>query len=148
MKAHGFKSRCRCFTLHEMLAVVTLLGLLAGFTVRGIFRHAASPTETLRKFASIDAESRLLARESGPLRLRTEPDSRRVIITANGSDKAYPLDHAIRLQADGSEISQIRFTRHGQSQDYSIEVQGAATKTLNVAGLTGWTWTERKADAR
>lgn len=135
------KRRPHSFTLLELLAVVTLLGLLAGYTMRGLLLQPVSATQTLRRLAAIDAEARLLARQHGPLSLTFEPgeDGNTTVMTLSRKDleRSYALDALIEFEGVEPLVGTLRFDRHGQSVDYSAKIDNGS-RTLHVAGLTGW----------
>lgn len=133
----------RSFTLLELLAVVTLLGLLAGYTMRGLLLQPVSATQTLRRLAAIDAEARLLTRQHGPLGLNFESgeDGNSTVMTLSrvGLEHSYTLDALIGFQSEEPLADTLGFDRHGQSVDYTATI-GNGSRTLHVAGLTGWSW--------
>jgi len=133
----------RNFTLLEVMLVVTLLGLLAGYALRGVLSSSASPKHVLRQLASIDAEARLMARQHGPVVLTVEHNehdlSSAVILDANDKQRRYDIGVLIDVARSTESFTQINIDRHGQSDDYQVTV-GDAPHVLHIAGLTGWSW--------
>ena len=128
------------FTLLEVLLVVTLLGLLAGFVLRGVFGNSDSPKQILRRFASVDAEARLVARERGPVELVSKTDSADLSLTEGDIDRRFEFGAEILIVIDQERVDRIQFDRHGQSPGYTVTVEGAQTPVLHVSGQTGWSW--------
>ena len=137
------KRALRSFTLLEVMLVVTLLGLLAGYALRGVLTLSASPKHALRQLASIDAEARLMARQHGPVVLTIEHNehdlSTAVILGVNETQRRYDIGAPIVVTGHAEAFTQINIDRHGQSDDYQATV-GDAPHVLHIAGLSGWTW--------
>ncbi|RNC81186.1 MAG: type II secretion system protein [Phycisphaera sp.] len=139
---------CRCFTLLELLAVVMLLGLLAGYTLRSVLLQPVSPKQTLRQLVAIDAEARLLARRDGPLSLTLETNEEsgttEVKLKREGLERSYSLDQLVRVESDAQTEGVLAYDRHGQSVDYVVSLIATRDK-LDIAGLTGWSTINREA---
>jgi prepilin-type N-terminal cleavage/methylation domain-containing protein len=141
----------RGFTLVEMLAVVTLLALTVSLVTASFAGSVDSGrlSEAESVVRNADAQARLRARTSGPVRLsvdrsvinlerefgaRDRISSNRVSITLPNHARVF------MLSADGMEtLELIRFDKLGRSPDYRVRIElGASLRTLRVAGLTGW----------
>lgn len=131
-------TRSRSFTLLEMLLVAVMLGLLASMGMRSLLMSTGSPTHTLRRIASIDAEARLIARRSGPCSIAIQRDGSRastaISLVAEGQPHRFEFEIAVTF---GDGLTEIAFDRHGQSVDYTVSIDGTS-RTLRVTGLTGW----------
>lgn len=135
----------RGFTLIELMVAVLLLALLSGGAALSFRRplqalRVESVVMTLRHF---DTDARAAARASG--------QSQRVVFDlANHRVQRYDgpglttlrqqavLSGEWKIQIDGRPVSAqsipIDFSPNGWSRSYSVRF---ATRTLNVAGLTG-----------
>ena len=133
------------FTLLEVMIVVTLLGLLAGYAFRGALRSTDSPRQILRQLASIDAEARLLARRHGSGVLTLDAggslSATSVQLVVGDIKRNYELAAACEVSFGGKGTAEIYIDRHGQSADYTAHIQDASSR-LQIAGLTGWSWIE------
>lgn len=134
------KGRPHSFTLLETLLVVTLLGLLAGYALRGVFGSSDSPKQILKRIASIDAEARLMARGRGSATLVSDPESASIALTADALDRRYEIGSRVRLLVDQEYVARIQFDRHGQSPSYTVTIESAQQPAMHVAGQTGWMW--------
>ncbi|MEO1535717.1 MAG: prepilin-type N-terminal cleavage/methylation domain-containing protein, partial [Planctomycetota bacterium] len=114
----------RSFTLLETLAVLVLLGLVAGWGLATIDRPA-SPRLAADRFAAVDARARLLAKVEGPQVLQLYQKSV-TLQTIGGTHRrrSFELDSDLNLKRDGELVDRIVYDRLGQTIDFAVVHEG------------------------
>ncbi|MEO1535921.1 MAG: prepilin-type N-terminal cleavage/methylation domain-containing protein [Planctomycetota bacterium] len=129
----------RSFTLLETLAVLVLLGLVAGWGLAAIDR-SASPQLAADRYEAIDARARLLARTDGPQVLVLEGTRAQLgSFDAAAKARAFDLGAALRVESNDQPVDRIVYDRLAQSVDFTVYAEGNEAEILRVYGLTGWT---------
>lgn len=157
----------RAFTLVEMLAVVVVIGLVAGTLAVGL-GHTAQASAWERARAEVkhfDRMARLEARTNGPVEIRVSGEAE-VLTTVRPPERVEVLRgasvHALGFTQSGttvppsfglmarsipgaasSVVSAIPVDAAGRSVDFAYVVSdGERVLRVHVAGLTGFIWTE------
>ena len=129
----------RSFTLLETLAVLMLLGLVAGWGLAAIDR-SVSPQLAADRFAAVDARARLLARTDGPQVLVLEGTRAQLAsLDDDARTGSFELNASLRIESNDQPIDRIVYDRLAQSVDFTVYAEGNEAALLHVHGLTGWT---------
>ncbi len=134
----------RGLTLIELLAVITLITMVAGVALAGL--SSGSEEARLRAATAdviaLDAHARRSAERHGAVTLeRVDPDRLR-LMNATGQIANLSLRHGIEVQllVNDSPASAIAVDALGRTDDYEIRVTlHDLERRISVAGLTGWT---------
>ncbi|MEW6747692.1 MAG: type II secretion system protein [Planctomycetota bacterium] len=135
------------FTLLEMLAVIALLSLVAGFLAPGLVagHEAASFAATCHLVQELDARARFFARTGGPVLLGVRDEGHLLVLVRAKSgeilsQRRLPKELSVRLTPEGEK----QYDRAGCCADYVVHVRGQGREAsfeearLKVAGETGW----------
>lgn len=131
--------RLRGYTLVELLAVVILLGLMAGLGVPALVRMAQGDP--------LDRAIASLRSSISDLRRSAFGSGCQVDVTMSGwiSDgrqlpalRVDPAIHLTWLQTDGQILQQLIFDRKGRSTDWQIEIRHEdRRKFYRISGISG-----------
>lgn len=129
----------RSFTLLETLAVLVLLGLVAGWGLAAIDR-SESPRLAADRIAATDARARLLARTDGPQVLVLEGTRAQLgPLDDAARSRLFELGASLRVRSNGQTVDRIVYDGLAQSVDFAVYAEGDEAAILRVHGLTGWT---------
>lgn len=129
------------FTLLETLAVLVLLGLVAGWALTAVGR-SKSPWMIAERFAAIDSRARQLARTEGPQQLViTDITARIEPLSPSRHAREYDIGSRVTLRVGLDTAKHVVFDHLGQSVDYYLIVAEVEEPFLRVHGLTGWSET-------
>lgn len=159
-------SSARAFTMIELMAVVVLVGLLAGATVVTLSREAnrAGQADLIDRLIHADASARLAGQRMGPATLRFDLDAQRLWLITPGESADEPrAGHSLAF-ASGYRIETILtidttsrrastpgprrrivsdsgqvdllFSSQGLSQTYAIHLTGPGLNEPQAAGST------------
>ncbi len=134
----------RGLTLIELLAVITLITMVAGVALAGL--SSGSEEARLRAatadVVALDAHARRSAERHGAVALeRVDPDRLR-LTNASGQVANLSLRHGVEVQilVNEAPVNAIGVDALGRSDDYEIRVTlNGLERRIVVAGLTGWT---------
>lgn len=129
------------FTLIEMMAVVVLLGLLAGAVVWSLAdeAHRRSRANVIARIAQADRTARIAARRLGrPCVLRFDLDRQRIVRLAGRRDHGGAAGHAMQLPAEHriERVVVLGGPLSGGSATRKFTAIGTKTGTVEVAYST------------
>ncbi|MEM9167058.1 MAG: prepilin-type N-terminal cleavage/methylation domain-containing protein [Planctomycetota bacterium] len=135
------------FTLIELLAVLVLIALVSAAVAGAIMQRRGSPMQAARLLQVLDQRARIASRIDGPRVLVLGQQSDTVVILAlTASDPVEEVAiRPVSLTVDGEAVERIVYDRLGQTLDYTagFAPNGELQVTLQVAGLTGWSYIAR-----
>lgn len=134
----------RGYTLIELMAVVVIMALAAGFLLPNV--AATSDAARCRAIAAqlqdLDRKARLLARSEGRVEFKFDPQAQMFVLTATDSNQqlaalAIERGTIIVLTTEHAAAS-VLFDRAGRSEDYAMVIQRESNRSaFYVAGATG-----------
>lgn len=131
--------RSRAYTLVELLAVVILLGLMAGLGVPALVRMAqGDPLD--RAVAGVRSRVADLQRFACGLGCRVDLTMAGWIADARLAPalRVDPSIHLTWLQTDGRALRQLIFDHRGRSVDWQIEIRHEdRRRSYRISGISG-----------
>ena len=143
---------CKGFTLIEVLAVVTLLSMVAGFGVWSLAaaNERAQIDGTAGRLQQLDRRARLAARTNGPtlfmydtashtIRIERIADQKRIAVHRLPDNTTISIKVVNPENGNRRMVKTIDFDRVGRSADYEGTIErNNASRHWRTNGLTGW----------
>lgn len=144
MTTTALSFRGRGYTVLELLAVIVIMALAAGFMLPSLASadDSAQCKAIAAKLRDLDHKARLLARSEGRVDLMFDDDRRAFILREHDSSQqlmsvAVERDATLELTTDSTDQIVV-FDRTGRSADYAFAVtSGAHRAAFRVTGATG-----------
>ncbi len=133
----------RGLTLIELLAVITLITMVAGIALAGL--SSGSDNARLRAMAAelggFDAHARRVAERHGAVAIERVDSRRFRLVGCDGTVASLLLRHGAEatLMVDNAPATRITVDAIGRSPDYDLLIQlNDLEQRITIAGLTGW----------
>jgi len=138
------RGRGRGYTLLELLAVIVIMALAAGFILPGV--AAADEASRCRSMAAalreLDQKARLLARSEGSLTCTVDDETHSFVLSGSFSHERIAIvspgpgmSAVLRVE---QELHTVHYDRTGKSPNFEIDVTfGSHSCAFRVTGATG-----------